>query len=299
MTISTANISYLLQNNLNKIAADTNQWPDQIGRIFKFSRATKRTEYDVEMKGLPIAFNIGEGEPAPSADIQQMFRTTYEMQKIGMSCVFTQEAIDDNQYKEQLQIIPYMKNSILENEMTTAGGIFNNGWDPEYPLGDGKSLFNTHHPIINGTVANTWPTPVDFNERGVEDGLLMGQYFRAASGNKYNGKVKALHISPKNQWAAQRLYGSSGRTGTGDNDINVLKGIFPKGIIIDHYIDIDDYWAILYEHDNSFRYFLRQELKMQSIPDSSTGNIICTFSKRLAMGCSNFRGIVGSGGYVI
>ena len=94
-------------------------------------------------------------------------------------------------------------------------------------------MFSTAHPtIVSGTdVANTLSTQADLNETSLEQALIDIAAFTDERGLKVAARGVKMIVPSANQFNAERLLKSQGRTGTADNDINAVNsmGMIPQG----------------------------------------------------------------------
>ena len=116
-----------------------------------------------------------------------------------------------------------------------------------------------------------------------ERGLLI-----AAKGVK-------MIVPPENQFNAERLMKSQGRTGTADNDINAVNsmGMIPQGYRVNNYLTDADSWYIITDVPNGMKMFVRTPLNTAMEGDFDTGNVRYKARERYSFGVSDPRGIFG------
>ena len=105
-------------------------------------------------------------------------------------------------------------------------------------------------------------------------------------------------IPSANQFTAERLMKSQGRTGTADNDINavVSMGMIPQGYRVNNYLTDTDAFFIITDVPNGLKQFVRSPIKTAMEGDFDTGNVRYKARERYSFGFSDFRGIFGSPG---
>jgi len=102
-------------------------------------------------------------------------------------------------------------------------------------------------------------------------------------------------IPSANQFNAERLTKSQGRTGTADNDINasVSMGMIPQGYRVNNYLTDADSWYIITDVPNGMKMFQRTPLTTAMEGDFDTGNVRYKARERYVFGVSDPRGIFG------
>jgi len=105
-------------------------------------------------------------------------------------------------------------------------------------------------------------------------------------------------IPSANQFVAERLMKSPGRTGTADNDINavVSMGMVPQGYRVNNFLTDTDSWYIVTDVPNGMKMFQRAALKTAMEGDFDTGNVRYKARERYVFGASDWRGIFGTPG---
>jgi hypothetical protein len=102
-------------------------------------------------------------------------------------------------------------------------------------------------------------------------------------------------IPPENQFNAERLTKSQGRTGTADNDINAVNsmGMIPQGYRVNNYLTDADSWYLITDVPNGMKMFVRSPLSTAMEGDFDTGNVRYKARERYSFGVSDPRGIFG------
>ena len=159
-----------------------------------------------------------------------------------------------------------------------------------------RALFSTAHTTISGTnVSNTLATQADLNETSLEQALIDIAAFTDERGLKIAAKGVKMIIPSANQFNAERLMKSQGRTQTADNDINAINsmGMIPQGYRVNHFLNDSDSWYIITDVPNGMKHFERTPLSTSMEGDFDTGNVRYKARERYVFGCSDFRGIFG------
>jgi len=165
-----------------------------------------------------------------------------------------------------------------------------------FDSGDAVSLFSTNHPTVSGTVVkNTLTTQADLNETSLEQALIDIAGMTDERGLRVAARGMKMVIPSANQFNAERLMKSPGRTGTADNDINAVAsmGMVPQGYRVNNFLTDTDSWYIITDVPNGMKMFQRAALKTAMEGDFDTGNVRYKARERYSFGVSDYRGIFG------
>ena len=136
-----------------------------------------------------------------------------------------------------------------------AAAVLNNAFNSAYTGGDGVSLLNASHPLVNGgTNSNAPSTAADLNETALENAVIQIAAWTDERGLLIAAKPKKLIVPPALQFVATRLLYTELRVGTNNNDINAIKnnGSVPEGYTINHFLTATNAWfltCLLYTSD--------------------------------------------------
>ena len=114
-------------------------------------------------------------------------------------------------------------------------------------------------------------------------------------GLRIAAKAVKMIVPSANQFQAERLMKSQGRTGTADNDINALgsMGMIPQGYRVNNFLTDTDSFYIITDVPNGMKMFTRAPLTTAMEGDFDTGNVRYKARERYSFGVSDFRGIFG------
>ena len=299
MTVNTTQIRDLLRPGLAAVFGDYPMYPSQWTEIYERHTSDKAVEIEVEMKMLGLAQIKQEGASIAFDTMGQRYVTNYVHRYVGIGFIITRQAIKDNLYKSRFPLQQAaLKRSLLQTKEVLGASVLNNGFDTNYPIGDGKPLFSTSHPIDGSTVANTFTEQADLNETSLQDAITGVQRFKDVAGLRVMTKPKKLIVPTPQQWTADRILNSQFRTGTANNDINALynTSAVPQGYRVNQFLTDDNAWYLLTDADNSFKYYDREPLEIDLYTDFDNDNLKVKAIERYSFGVSNFRGAWGSQG---
>ena len=230
---------------------------------------------------------VKELEPGLNA----LFGLEYKRYENQHAEIYTTES-SDRAFEEEVML------SGFANAQVKAVTPLNNGLSSvaTFKAGDGVSLFSTNHTTISGTaVKNTLTTQADLNETSLEQALIDIAGMTDERGLRVAARGTKMIIPSANQFNAERLTKSQGRTGTADNDINasVSMGMIPQGYRVNNYLTDTDSWYIITDVPNGMKMFQRAALKTAMEGDFDTGNVRYKARERYSFGVSDYRGIFG------
>jgi hypothetical protein len=302
MAISRAQLVKELEPGLNALfGLEYKRYENQHAEIYNEESSDRAFEEEVMLSGFANAQTKAEGQGISFDDAQETFTARYTMETVALAFAITEEAIEDNLYDRLAS--RYTK--ALARSMSNAKQVKSvepliNGLPSTatFNTGDGVSLFNTTHPTIAGSFSNTLATQADLNETSLEQALIDIGQMTDERGLKVAARGVKMIIPSENQFNAERLMKSAGRTGTADNDINAIAsmGMIPQGYRVNNYLTDSDAWYIMTDVPNGMKYFNRAPLTTAMEGDFDTGNVRYKARERYAFGVSDPRGIFGCEG---
>lgn len=301
MAVNRAQLVKELEPGLNAI------FGEEYGRYemeheYCFDKETSNRAFEEELlfTGFGAAPTKNEGGPITYDEAREGWVARYNHETIALGFAITQEALEDNLYDSlSTRLTKALARSMAHTKQVKAANIFNNGFSSSYTGGDGVSLYNTSHPMIDGaTQANKPSTDVDLSEAALEDALITISEWEDDRGIPIAVQAQKLVIPPQLVFVAERLMGSSHRVGTANNDINALKsmGMFPEGFVVNHRLTDTDAWFIKTDAPNGLKYFERVGMQTAMEGDFETQNVRYSARERYSFGWSDWRGTWGTSG---
>ena len=300
MAISRAQLAKELEPGLNALfGLEYKNYENQHAEIFDKESSDRAFEEEVMLSGFGTAGVKQEGAAVGYDDAQETFTSRYTHETIALAFSITEEAIEDNLYDSLgSRYTKALARSMATTKQVKAANVLNNGFDSTYKGGDGKELFATDHPTLNGTVRNELSTAADLNETSLEQSLIDIAALTDERGLKIAAKGVKMIIPSALQFTAERLMKSSQRVGTADNDTNAVKsmGMIPQGYVVNNYLTDTNAFFIKTDVPNGMKYFERAALKTAMEGAFDPGNMRYKARERYSFGFSDFRGIFGSPG---
>lgn len=278
-----------------------NTHPAEYTDLFEVRSSGQAYEQDVQVTGFGLAPVKPQGQSVQYDGEQQGAVTTYAHIAYGLGYIVTKEEIDDNLYKQVAQrrakANAFSMNQTIEN---VGAFLYNNAFvDTYYTTPDGQPLISAvHENATGGTFSNKLTPGADLSEASLED--LNIQLMRATNdrGLRISVMAESLHVAPDEWYNANRILKSVLQSGTGNNDINVLKATnaFPKGIKVNHYFTAPSSWFVRTNVMNGMTMFWRAKPSFDQDNDFDTKNAKAASYCRFSVGATDPRGIYGSEG---
>ena len=299
MAISRAQLVKELEPGLNALfGLEYKRYENQHAEIYNVESSDRAFEEEVMLSGFGNAQVKGEGQGISFDDAQETFTARYTHETVALAFAITEEAIEDNLYDRLAsRYTKALARSMANSKQVKAASPLINGLPSTdaFDSGDGVSLFNTSHTTLSGSFANTLATQADLNETSLEQSLIDIGEMTDERGLLIAAKGVKMIVPPENQFNAERLMKSQGRTGTADNDINAVNsmGMIPQGYRVNNYLTDADSFYIITDVPNGMKMFVRSPLSTAMEGDFDTGNVRYKARERYSFGVSDPRGIFG------
>ena len=300
MAISRAQLVKELEPGLNALfGLEYKRYENQHAEIYVTESSDRAFEEEVMLSGFANANVKAEGQGISYDEAQETYTARYTMETIALAFAITEEAIEDNLYDRLAsRYTKALARSMSNAKEVKAALPLNNGLPAvaTFKSGDGVALFSKVHTCSTGPdVANTLSTQADLNETSLEQALIDIAAMTDERGLRIAAKGVKMIIPSANQFNAERLMKSQGRTQTADNDINAINsmGMIPQGYRVNNFLTDNDSFYIITDVPNGMKMFSRTPLTTSMEGDFDTGNVRYKARERYAFGASDFRGIYG------
>ena len=300
-TISRAQLLKELLPGLNALfGLEYKRYGEEHKEIYEQETSERSFEEETKLSGFGSAPVKAEGSAIAYDNAQEAWTARYTHETIAMGFAITEEAVEDNLYDSlSSRYTKALARAMAYTKQVKAATILNNGFSAGTTYGDGKSLFATDHPLVNGAVNSNRPTTgADLNETSLEAAIIQIAAWTDERGLLIAAKPKKLVIPPALQFVATRLLETEQRVGTADNDINALKnnGSVPGGYTVNHWLTDTNAWFLLTDVPNGLKHFVRSPMSTGMDGDFDTGNLRYKARERYSFGVSDPLGCFGSPG---
>lgn len=295
MAISVASIYDMTRPGLRGIEGKYEQIPTQWSKIFWQGKSNLGIERTAENRYLPLAqLKFEGGATAMDNNAGERFIYNHEAFEVGLGYAMTRKAIDDNLYEAEFpasnlglhESFAQFKEIQCANVLNT-GNVYNGATG-----GDGVALFSSAHPYDYGTWPNTPASAqLSLNEASLLSAITqIRTLFRDQAGLKAFWRGRRLLVHPQNEWVAARLWHTTLRPGTGDNDANALRatGSLPDGYEVLDFLTSPYPWFVQTNYDGLL-YLQRKEFEMSMWVDDSSDNLLVKGYERYFVGYKNPR----------
>ena len=300
MAISRSQLVKELEPGLNALfGLEYKRYENQHAEIYTNENSDRAFEEEVMLSGFGNAQVKGEGAGVSFDDAQETYTARYTHETVALAFAITEEAIEDNLYDRlSARYTKALARSMSNAKQVKAIEPLINGLPSTatFKSGDGVALFSTSHTTVSGpNVANTLATQADLNETSLEQSLIDIAAMTDERGLRIAAKGVKMIIPSANQFNAERLMKSQGRTQTADNDINAINsmGMIPQGYRVNNFLTDADSWFVITDVPNGMKLFSRTPLSTSMEGDFDTGNVRYKARERYAFGASDYRGIFG------
>jgi hypothetical protein len=301
MAISRAQLLKELLPGLNALfGLEYSRYGEEHKEIFETESSERSFEEETKLSGFSAAPVKNEGSAIAYDNAQEVFTARYNHETIALGFSLTEEAIEDNLYDSlSSRYTKALARAMAYTKQTKAAAVLNNGFDADYPGGDGVALFSNAHPLVSGgTNSNIPSTPADLNETSLEAAVIQIAAWTDERGLLIAAKPRKLVVPPSLMFVATRLLETELRVSTADNDINALKsnGSIPEGYTVNHFLTDTDAWFLTTDVPNGMKHFVRTPMATSMDGDFDTGNVRYKARERYSFGWSDPLGMYGSEG---
>jgi len=299
MAISRAQLLKELLPGLNALfGLEYARYGEEHKEIYETEKSERSFEEETKLSGFSAAPVKAEGTAISYDNAQEAFTARYNHETIALGFSITEEAIEDNLYDSlSARYTKGLARAMAYTKQVKAAAVLNNAYNGAYVGGDGVSLLNTAHPLVNGgTNSNTASTPADLNETSLENAVIQIAAWTDERGLLIAARPKKLIVPPALMFVATRLLDTELRVGTNNNDINALKnnGSIPEGYTVNHFLTATNAWFLTTDVPNGLKHFERTPLQNSMDGDFDTGNVRYKSRERYSFGWSDPLGIYGS-----
>ena len=300
MAISRSQLVKELEPGLNALfGLEYGRYEAQHAEIFETETSDRAFEEEVMLSGFGNARTKSEGGAIVYDNATETFTARYTHETIALGFAITEEAVEDNLYDRiSARYTRALARSMANTKQVKAANILNNGFDNNFPGGDGVALMSDAHPLVAGTLRNELAVAADLNEASLEQSLIDIAAFTDERGLLISTQGRKLIVPSELQFVADRLTESAFRTGTADNDVNAIRnmGMIPEGYTVNNYLTDPDAFFLKTDIPNGFKLFQRSPIRTSMEGDFDTGNVRYKARERYSFGFSDPRCVFGSPG---
>ncbi len=267
--------------------------------LYDIETSDKAYEEDVEISGFGILREKDQGAALNYDTEVQGAVTRYTHIAYAGGYIVTFEELRDDLY----EVVSKRRAAMLafagrQTEEIVAANPFNQAFNSAFPIGDGAAMISASHPTMTGNQSNLLTTSADLSEVAVEDLGIQIMNATDYRGNKIALVPQCLAISTSSWYDANRILSSVLQNDTSNNAINVIKasGMFPKGIVTNHYFTSSTAWFVRTDAPFGLRFLWRDRPMFDTDNEFDTKNAKAAQYMRFSVGCTDWRQIWGTPG---
>lgn len=285
--------------------------PEEHAPLYEMVKTNRAFEEEVMMSGMGGAPTKAEGAATMFDDIQETWKTRYNVETISVGFAVTKEAFDDDQYNNIAKAkAQELGRSMADTKQVKAAAVFNRGFNGAYLGGDGVPLFSNSHPTSSGVNFDN-SISVDLSESALEDVCIAVQKMTNDRGILISARTESLHIPAELEFVANKIlkadYSSTAfatiQNAAGSENVgglktmpNLIGGKFPRGVHVNRRFTDPDAWFIKTSIGNGTKMFVREALSGKQDVDFVTDNTLYKFRERYGFGWTDPRQWIGSEG---
>ncbi len=249
--------------------------------------------------GFSAAPELPDGAPVTYSAGGQLFTKRYQYRIWGLAFALTQVLVEDGDHIRIGQIYSrHLAQSLIETKETLCANVFNRAFNNSYPGGDGVSLINSAHPIVQGSYSNQLASAAALSQTSVEQMLIQIRQAVDANGKKIRLKPRALVTAPANVMQAETILRSALRTGTANNDVNPIKsmGLLDEGQYNMSRLTSPTAWYVVTDAPEGNKLMMRRGIKRSMEGDFETDTMRFKATERYVPGFTDPHGTYGTPG---
>lgn len=300
--INTGSHPKLLWPGVHAVWGQTyDEHPTEYTELFDQLDSEMAYEQDVQVTGFGLA-NVKEegGDVSYDSEVQGPV-TTYNHIAYSLGWIVTYEEMRDNLYEKVASDRAKGNAFSIQQTIENIGAaIYNDAFTGAIFTGaDGQILCSTAHPnTTGGTYSNVLSPGSDLIEASLEDIVILSMGLQTDRNLFVSIMPQSLHIARQEWFNANRILKSVLQSGTGNNDVNVLKATnaFPKGIKLNHYFTSPHAWFVRTNVMHGMQQFWRDRPMFDQDNDFGTKNALASTYMRFSVGNTDPRGLLGANG---
>ena len=276
------------------------QRKDEWSRVFREEQGIPRNYHEEPvLYGFGAAPQLPDGTPVSYQQGGVLFLQRYVYNVYGLAFALTKVLVEDGDHIRIGQTYAkHLAQSLIETKETLSANVLNRAFNGSYVGGDGVSLINTSHPIVNGTFSNQLSTAANLSQTSLEQMLIQIRQAVDNNGKKIRLVPRQLVVAPGNIFQAEVLLKSVLRAGTTNNDINPVKsiGLLDEGAAVLSRLTNANAWWVQTDAPEGLKLLMRRALEKTMEGDFETDSMRYKATERYQVGWTDPRGLFGTAG---
>jgi hypothetical protein len=276
------------------------QRADEWSRVFREEDGIPRNYHEEPvLYGFGAAPQLPDGTPVTYQQGGVLFLKRYVYKVYGLAFALTKVLVEDGDHIRIGQVYArHLAQSLVETKELLAANVLNTAFNNTYAGGDGVSLINTAHPIVNGSFSNQLGTAAVLSQTSLEQMLIQIRQAVDNNGKKIRLVPRQLIVAPGNIFQAEVLLKSVLRTGNANNDINPIKaiGLLDEGAAVLSRLTSSTAWWVQTDAPEGFKLLMRRRLEKTMEGDFETDSMRYKATERYDLGFTDPRCAYGTPG---
>jgi hypothetical protein len=276
------------------------QRADEWSRVFREEDGIPRNYHEEPvLYGFGAAPQLPDGTPVTYQQGGVLFLQRYVYKVYGLAFALTKVLVEDGDHIRLGQVYArHLAQSLIETKELLCANILNTAYNSAYPGGDGVSLINTAHPIVNGTFSNQLATAANLSHTSLEQMLIQVRQAVDNNGKKIRLVPRQLVVAPGNIFQAEVLLKSVLRAGNANNDINPVKsiGLLYEGAAVLSRLTNPSAWWVQTDAPEGMKLLMRRRLEKTMEGDFETDSMRYKATERYIPGFTDPRAMYGTAG---
>jgi hypothetical protein len=249
--------------------------------------------------GFGAAPQLPDGTPVTYQQGGVLFLKRYVYKVYGLAFALTKVLVEDGDHIRIGQVYArHLAQSLVETKELLSANVLNTAFSSAFPGGDGVSLINTAHPIVNGTFSNQLATSANLSQTSLEQMLIQIRQAVDNNGKKIRLVPRQLIVAPGNIFQAEVLLKSVLRTGNANNDINPVKsiGLLDEGAAVLSRLTSPTAFWVQTDAPEGLKLLMRRRLEKTMEGDFETDSMRYKATERYDVGFTDPRAVYGTAG---
>ena len=276
------------------------QRADEWSRVFREEDGIPRNYHEEPvLYGFGAAPQLPDGTPVTYQQGGVLFLKRYVYKVYGLAFALTKVLVEDGDHIRLGQVYArHLAQSLVETKELLSANVLNTAFNSAYAGGDGVSLINTAHPIVNGTFSNQLATSAVLSQTSLEQMLIQVRQAVDNNGKKIRLVPRQLVVAPGNVFQAEVLLKSVLRTGNANNDINPVKsiGLLDEGAAVLSRLTSPNAWWVQTDAPEGLKLLMRRRLEKTMEGDFETDSMRYKATERYDVGFTDPRCAYGTPG---
>ena len=277
------------------------QRADEWSRVFREEDGIPRNYHEEPvLYGFGAAPQLPDGTPVTYQQGGVLFLKRYVYKVYGLAFALTKVLVEDGDHIRIGQVYArHLAQSLVETKELLAANVLNLAFTGGASAGgDGVSLVNTAHPIVNGTFSNQLATSANLSQTSLEQMLIQIRQAVDNNGKKIRLVPRQLIVAPGNIFQAEVLLKSVLRTGNANNDINPVKsiGLLDEGAAVLSRLSSPTAWWVQTDAPEGMKLLMRRRLEKTMEGDFETDSMRYKATERYDVGFTDPRAVYGTAG---